>query len=294
MSSQPNFACHSMTCFSQVIDQGPQGSFQWEIRSVNSRYLELHFRLPDAFRSLENSLREKIKLQFQRGKVEVALRYQASEKQQSLTVNQALVEQISYAADQVHAIIGPGNQLNPMQILQWPGVLESQPSDNKALTEHALQTFDQALQQAAQMRGREGASLAQHISTRLEQIQPIIEQVKVLLPQALAAHKLNLQQKIAKLVTEVDQDRLEHELVILAQKADVAEELDRLITHIAEVERTLQLDQPVGRRLDFMMQELNREANTLSSKALISDITQAAVELKVLIEQMREQVQNIE
>lgn len=294
MSSTNNFSCNSMTCFAQVIKQTDLGSFQWEIRSVNHRYLEMFFRLPEGFRVIENDLRAQIKKRFNRGKVEVSLKFQPAQGEQNFHVNEALVRQISNAADQVHAVIGPGNSLNPMQILQWPGVLETEETDQEQLSSQALEAFAEALQQAAAMRAREGESLGQHIQQRLDQIGPIVSTVEKLLPQALEAHKANLKEKIAQVVEQVDQDRLEQELVLLAQKADVAEELDRLITHIAEVERTLNLNEPVGRRLDFMMQELNREANTLSSKALITDITQAAVELKVLIEQMREQVQNIE
>ncbi len=284
----------SMTAFARAGSECPQGRFTWEIRSVNSRYLELHFRLPDAFRDLEPALRERLKKSLSRGKVECALRFQPLQGENRLSVNHELVHELNRAADEVHAIIGPGNAMNVLEVLAWPGVISSAETDGKALQQAALQAFDDCLRSSCDARAREGEELAALIRQRLEKMQQIVAAVSAAMPQALAAQRQQLDDKIADLKITLDSNRLETEMVLLAQKADVAEELDRLNTHIQEVGRILSQDEPIGRRLDFMMQELNREANTLSSKSLTTSITQAAVDLKVLIEQMREQVQNIE
>lgn len=284
----------SMTAFARAGSECPQGRFTWEIRSVNSRYLELHFRLPDAFRDLEPALRERLKKSLSRGKVECALRFQPLQGENKLSVNHELVHELNRAADEVHAIIGPGNAMNVLEVLAWPGVISSAETDGKALQQAALQAFDDCLCSSCDARAREGEELAALIRQRLEKMQQIVATVSAAMPQALAAQRQQLEDKIAELNINFDSSRLETEMVLLAQKADVAEELDRLNTHIQEVGRILSQDEPIGRRLDFMMQELNREANTLSSKSLTTSIAQAAVDLKVLIEQMREQVQNIE
>lgn len=284
----------SMTAFARAGSECPQGRFTWEIRSVNSRYLELHFRLPDAFRDLEPALRERLKKSLSRGKVECALRFQPLQGENKLSVNHELVHELNRAADEVHAIIGPGSAMNVLEVLAWPGVISSAETDGKALQQAALQAFDDCLRSSCDARAREGEELAALIRQRLEKMQQIVASVAAAMPQALAAQRQQLEDKIADLNITLDSSRLETEMVLLAQKADIAEELDRLNTHIQEVGRILSQDEPIGRRLDFMMQELNREANTLSSKSLTTSITQAAVDLKVLIEQMREQVQNIE
>jgi len=290
----------SMTAFARAGSECPQGRFTWEIRSVNSRYLELHFRLPDAFRDLEPALRERLKKSLNRGKVECALRFQPLQGENKLSVNHELVHELNRAADEVHALLtpkksgGPGNAMNVLEVLAWPGVISSAETDGKALQQAALQAFDDCLRSSCDARAREGEELAALIRQRLEKMQQIVATVAAAMPQALAAQRQQLEDKIAELNVTLDSSRLETEMVLLAQKADVAEELDRLNTHIQEVGRILSQDEPIGRRLDFMMQELNREANTLSSKSLTTSITQAAVDLKVLIEQMREQVQNIE
>jgi len=284
----------SMTAFARASSECDSGVFTWEIRSVNSRYLEPHFRIPDAFRELEPQLRELMKKHLSRGKVECSLRYQSAEQDTTLSVNHNLVHELNRAADEVHAIIGPGNAMNVLEVLQWPGVLLSKEVDNKAVKTAALEAFSDALSKLSEVRGGEGNELAQLIRQRLETMTQLVRQVEAEMPQALAAQKQQLQDRFADLQLSVDPARLEAEIVLLAQKADVAEELDRLHTHIKEVGRILEQGDAIGRRLDFMMQELNREANTLSSKSLTTGITQAAVDLKVLIEQMREQVQNIE
>ena len=284
----------SMTAFSRSTTDTDSGRITWEIRSVNSRYLELHFRLPDEFRDMEPALRECIKSRLNRGKVEVFLRFQPSQKQQNLQVNQDLVSSLNDAADKVHEVIGPGNALDALKILQWPGVLESTTTDIKALQKNALDSFEECLESLIIARKREGNSLKELIQQRCDEARNLSEQADKIIPEALAAQRTHLLSKLNELIENPDTERFEQEMVLLAQKADIAEETDRLRTHINEVLDILQREEPIGRRLDFMMQELNREANTLSSKAMRTELTRIAVDLKVLIEQMREQVQNIE
>lgn len=285
---------YSMTAFSRSSIETEAGRINWEIRSVNSRYLELHFRLPDEFRDVEPVLREKIKSTLNRGKVEVLLRFQASQQQQNLQVNQELVAALNSAADKVHEVIGPGNALDALRILQWPGVLETTAADIKGLHQSALASFNECIESLLSARLREGDALVNLIQQRCSEVLKLSEQADKIVPEAIAAQRTQLLKKLNELIENPDTERLEQEMVLLAQKADIAEETDRLRTHIDEVLNILQREEPIGRRLDFMMQELNREANTLSSKAMRTELTRIAVDLKVLIEQMREQVQNIE
>jgi uncharacterized protein (TIGR00255 family) len=284
----------SMTAFARTDHQTDLGSYSWEIRSVNSRYLELHFRLPDSLRSIEGALRDLIRQKLSRGKVECSLKFTPNTSQQSLSINEALVAQINQAADQVHGIIGPGNALSALEILKWPGVISQGSTNYQQAETQALEGFNDSLIQLIEMRQREGAALSTFIEQRVDAIQIQTDAVCKLLPEILKNQRDNLNAKLAELNSKVDPDRFEQEMLILLQKADVDEELDRLVAHLAEITRTLSQAGPVGRRLDFMMQELNREANTLSSKSISHITTQISVELKVLIEQMREQIQNVE
>jgi len=284
----------SMTAFARKDQQTDLANYTWEIRSVNSRYLELHFRLPESLRAIEGALRERLRKQLSRGKVECSLRFNPLQQEQDLTINAELVAQINQAADDVHGIIGPGNALNALEILKWPGVISQGDLDQELASKEALALFDDALSDLIAMREREGAELKVFIQQRLDGIAEQAANVKAILPDILQAQRDHLKSKLDALVQEVDPDRFEQEMVILLQKADVDEELDRLEAHLKEVGRTLNAKGAIGRRLDFMMQELNREANTLSSKSISHLTTQIAVELKVLIEQMREQIQNIE
>jgi len=284
----------SMTAFSRSDEQSQLGSFSWEIRAVNSRYLELHFRLPDSLKALEGDLRGVLRNKLSRGKVECSLKFVPQLQEQNLNINEQLVSQINQAADQVHAVIGPGNALDAMEILKWPGVLSAPSLDMALIKEQALAAFNVGLTDLVAMREREGQSLTVFIEQRIAGIKQETEKVKALLPQILKAQRENLLARLEAVKIKVDEDRFEQEMVILLQKADVDEELDRLQAHLIEVERILKQGGAVGRRLDFMMQELNREANTLSSKSISHLTTQIAVQLKVLIEQMREQIQNIE
>ncbi|MFY0639711.1 MAG: YicC family protein [Bermanella sp.] len=283
-----------MTAFARTDLQTDIGSFTWEIRSVNSRYLELHFRLPETLRAVEVQVREVLRKNLQRGKVECSLKFIPQVLSQGMNVNETLVSQLNAAADHVHSIIGPGNALDALEILKWPGVLMQPALDNQAIEQDAMKAFEATLSQLIEMREREGSALSQFISQRIDGIAEQVAKVKALLPQILQAQREALLNKLADLKQQVDPDRFEQEMVIVLQKADVDEELDRLEAHFEEVARILKQKGAVGRRLDFMMQELNREANTLSSKSISHLTTQIAVELKVLIEQMREQVQNIE
>lgn len=288
---------NSMTSFARATETGPNGQLTWEIRTVNHRYLEPHFRIPDTFRELEPQLRETLKKCLGRGKVECSLRVQGEMDEQPLQLNTERLSELTQVLTQVAEWAPQAQVASQLELLAWPGVLDTTPPDNKGLIQMALNSFQQCLGQINVSRRREGESLSKLIEQRLDNVDQLIEQVEVHLPEALQAQRQQLQDKLAELVSEesgANPDRLEQEMVILAQKADVAEELDRLRTHTKEVRSILKRNEPIGRRLDFMMQELNREANTLSSKALTSTTTRAAVDLKVLIEQMREQVQNIE
>lgn len=286
----------SMTGFARREAKLPWGTVIWEIRSVNHRYLEPGFRLPEDFRELEPALRELIRKALQRGKVEAALSIQWEQENDSeLGVNLSRVSQLAGAAQQITEQLGElAAPVNPLDILKWPGVMQKQEIDREAMQQAVLNLFGEALKQLIEYRAREGAELEQLILQRLDAVSAQVVAVRARLPEILQSQRDKLQAKIAALQVELDPERLEQEIVLLAQKADVDEELDRLDTHVIEVKRSLKQTDSLGRRLDFLMQELNREANTLSSKSIVSETTQAAVELKVLIEQMREQVQNIE
>lgn len=286
----------SMTGFARREAKLPWGTLVWEIRSVNHRYLEPSFRLPEDFREIEPHLRDAMRKALQRGKVEASLSVQWEQEGDSeVGVNLTKVAQLTKAAQQINGLLGEiAAPVNALDILRWPGVIQKQELDREAIHQAALTLFDSALESLIEHRSREGAELEQLILARLDSVSAQVVNVRARMPEILAAQREKLQAKLAALQVELDPERLEQEIVLLAQKADVDEELDRLDTHVLEVKRSLKQTDSLGRRLDFLMQELNREANTLSSKSIVSDTTQAAVELKVLIEQMREQVQNIE
>ncbi len=285
----------SMTGFARQETQQDWGQLICEIRSVNQRYLDTNVKLSDALRSLEPQLRQQLKGHIARGKIEIGL-YLTQEEQggQNLDLNKDLASKIISLAAEVDRIAGDPAPLDALEVLRWPGVLKSNKVDPDVLEAAALQTFQKALQQLLEHRQREGSELKQFIQQRLTLVAEHVNVVRDCLPEIQARHAEKLQARLAALEVDVDQDRLAQELVFVAQKIDVAEELDRLEAHLLEVGKVLQQQEPVGRRLDFLMQELNREANTLSSKSIATQTTQSAVDLKVLIEQMREQVQNIE
>jgi uncharacterized protein (TIGR00255 family) len=286
----------SMTGFARREAKLSWGTVIWEVRSVNHRYLEPGFRLPEDFREMEPALRDALRKTLQRGKIEASLSVQfEQENDTELGVNFHKVGQLANAVQQIRAQLGDQAALiNPLELLKWPGVMQKQELERDVMHAAVLEVFNEALALLIEHRDREGAELAQHILQRLDSVSAQVAAVRARLPEILHSQREKLQAKIAALQIDLDAERLEQEIALLAQKADVDEELDRLDTHVIEVKRTLEQTDSVGRRLDFLMQELNREANTLSSKAIVADTTQAAVELKVLIEQMREQVQNIE
>lgn len=285
---------HSMTAFARAERAGAHGTLSWELRSVNHRYLEPHLRLPEAFRDLEGAIREALRQGLSRGKVECTLRFDEANAGKPLQVDRERTAQLVAAAESVAALISQPGPINPLEVLAWPGVLVADVADPQALNTDALDLFHAALTQLKDGRAREGAELARLLNERLDAMLDEVTALRQLVPQMLAAQRQRILDRFRELQVELEPQRLEQELVLLAQKSDVAEELDRLCTHIAEVRRVLSAGGAAGRRLDFLMQELNREANTLGSKAFDPRSTQAAVNLKVLIEQMREQVQNIE
>ncbi len=271
------------------------GSLTWEIRSVNHRYLESSIKLPEAFSGLENSIREIVRKQVQRGKVECRLRFQATESiSLGLQVNKELVQKVTQANSEIQGLIGSTSQLSSMEVLRWPGVITGQQIDVEALGSEAVQLFEAALEGLIESRKREGESLKQALFQRITAIREIVASVRERMPYILDRQRKSLEDKLAELKVELDPARLEQEIVVFAQKADIDEELDRIDSHLKEVERVFEIKGQKGRRLDFLMQELNREANTLSSKSIVVETTLGAVELKVLVEQMREQIQNVE
>lgn len=285
---------HSMTAFARAEQAGANGTLSWDLRSVNHRYLEPHLRLPESFRDLEGAVREALRNGLSRGKVECTLRFSDDNAGKALQVDLERAAQLVAAAESVAGLIKQPAALNPLEVLGWPGVLVADAADPQALNQSAMSLFSQALDELKQSREREGAELAKLLNERLDSILEQVAALRELVPQMLAGQRQKILDRCAEMQAELDPQRLEQELVILAQKSDVAEELDRLSTHVSEVRRVLKTGGQAGRRLDFLMQELNREANTLGSKAFDTRSTQAAVNLKVLIEQMREQVQNIE
>lgn len=283
-----------MTAFARKQIQGDWGTAVWEIRSVNQRYLETYFRLPEQFRGLELKLKNTFKQHLQRGKIECHLRFESNEvNPKGLSLNNELALQVIEKAQWVVAQTGSGS-IDPLAILKWPGVLQAPEQDVDAISIDLMQGFEATLEDFIAARAAEGENLAQMIKIRLDAIAEQVTIVQAFMPEIKIWQKERILKKFSDACVDLDSTRVEQELVLLTQKSDVAEELDRLVSHISEAHNVLNKGGAVGRRLDFMMQEFNREANTLGSKAINTDITAAAVECKVLIEQMREQVQNIE
>jgi uncharacterized protein (TIGR00255 family) len=284
-----------MTAFSRQQQEQEWGSLTWEIRSVNHRYLETSVRLPESFRALENGVREAVRKRLTRGKVECALRFQSEAKISSdLHLNTKLIQQLVQANIEIEQITGTSISLNNMEVLRWPGVIEEQDFDKTSIEKQALSLFSAALDDLVATRAREGAELQGFIQQRIDSVRKIVVSIRNKMPEILARQKQKILDRLADLKAELEPTRLEQEVSLLTQKADVEEELDRLDSHLNEVERALGAKGQKGRRLDFLMQELNREANTLSSKSIVVETSLNAVELKVLIEQMREQIQNVE
>jgi uncharacterized protein (TIGR00255 family) len=286
---------YSMTAFSRIDSNLQWGSLTWELRSVNHRYLEPSFKLPENLRQLETALRDMLRKNVARGKIDCSLKLNiGSIERPSVEVNIAQAKAVITASEAIKQLDPSISATNALDLLRWPGVINESSVSRDVLLGDALTSFDDALAQLIESRGREGAELTQFILSRLDQMDSLVSDVKKLVPEILTLQRQKLTDKVSELVAELDQSRLEQELVLMAQKADVDEEMDRLGAHLNEVRRVVNKGGACGRRLDFLMQELNREANTLSSKSISQATTQAAVEMKVLIEQMREQIQNIE
>ncbi|WP_246628563.1 YicC/YloC family endoribonuclease [Methylomagnum ishizawai] len=285
-----------MTAFAGAEREVQGWRFAWELRSVNHRYLDVALRLPDALRFLEPEARNRIAGRIKRGRVDATLSWKKTEQgEAAIHVNRALVAQLLAAAREVEALGGAAlSGFNAFEVLKWPGALHEPEADREALAAAVLDLLAEALDKMVAGRGAEGRLLAGFIEERCLKMKEQVGAARARLPEVLQAMRQKVVARLQEVAANPDADRLEQELVYLAQKLDVAEELDRLGAHIDEVLRTLKQKEPVGRRLDFLLQELNREANTLGSKSADAETTRASVEMKVLIEQMREQIQNIE
>jgi uncharacterized protein (TIGR00255 family) len=285
---------YSMTAFARRELKADWGTAVWEVRSVNQRFLETYFRLPEQFKSMEPVLRERFRKQLQRGKVECSLRFVANDAAVgNLNLNESLAKQVMKAADWVQSH-GQSAGVNPLDVLRWPGVISAEETDMDGIQADVLAEFDLTLTDFIASRATEGSNLKAMIEQRLDGISGEVEKVTAHMPDVIKWQREKILGRFEEAKIELDPARVEQEMVMLAQKVDVAEELDRLLSHISETQKILKKGGAVGRRLDFMMQEFNRESNTLGSKSINTDITQSAVELKVLIEQMREQIANIE
>jgi uncharacterized protein (TIGR00255 family) len=288
-----------MTAFARVQQSNEAGSITWELRSVNHRFLEPGIKLPDEFRQLEPEIRKMLGKYLTRGKIDLSLRYKIDQQLPSkVSLNENIVRSLREVEQKVLNIVHEGSKLSVSDILSWPGVISEGERDLSALLQLSTTCLEAALVQLQQSREAEGSALEEMIRSRSQQVSDIVAEVRKQRPALIVALRdkwvAALDEKMQQWRDSANENRLEQELVMLAQKLDVEEELDRLDTHIAEVLNVLDRDEAVGRRLDFLMQELNREANTLGSKSQDGVTTQQAVDLKVLIEQMREQVQNIE
>lgn len=285
---------YSMTAYAREEIKGDWGTAVFELRSVNQRYLETFFRLPEQFRGMETVLRDRLRNALNRGKVECGLRFNANPGANTeLQINEALAKAVLRSAEWVQSQ-GAKASIDPIDVLRWPGVLEAQEADMDAIQADLVAGFERALAAFIEARASEGANMRKLIDDRLETIGSEAAKVRARMPEIIEWQRDRLRTKFEEAQIELDSERLTQEMVLLAQKMDVAEELDRLDSHIKETRGILRKGGACGRRLDFMMQEFNREANTLGSKSINAEITNSAVEIKVLIEQMREQIQNIE
>lgn len=284
----------SMTAFART--QGDHARFHlvWELRSVNHRYLETQFRLPDAFRNLEQRLRDTARAHLKRGKLDATLRYDRAVREGAFEINRPLLLQLLASLEQIRRDAPDIGVVSPLDLMRWPGVLQDASAEDEAMLVRATELFEQALIELLQNRTREGNALRTVIADRLDVIDRHITALRGLAQTASRDHLERLRHRVAELAVEVDHQRLEQEIALLAQKGDVAEELDRLAIHVEEFRGALKTNGPQGRRLDFLTQEMNRETNTLGSKSAQPEVSLRVVDLKVIIEQIREQVQNIE
>lgn len=286
---------YSMTGFASLERQVANGVLVVELRSVNHRYLELHMKLDEHLRSFEPLVREMISAKLGRGKVECRMSLmQRGSADKALVVDEEVLTQLSAVANQIQKRFPDSQALTVSEILHWPGVVQNPDTDTAALAEEIKNSLNQILEDMTASRAREGAKMKALILERLAEAEKLVATVKPLLPLQIKVYQERLTAKLQEALKSVDEDRVRQELVLFAQRIDVDEELTRLTAHVSEVKRILDADQAAGKRLDFLMQELNREANTLGSKSVSTEVSQVSMGLKVLIEQMREQIQNIE
>jgi len=283
-----------MTGFARRERQFPEGSLSWELKTVNHRFLEMSCRLPEEFRAAESDFRASVAAAVRRGKIECALHFKRAGGPEGLELDLALLDKLMARARQVAAQAGGAARIDVLDLMRWPGVIREDTQGGAPLIAAAQALLGEALGELTRSRDSEGGRLREALEQRCNGLVELAARVTDRLPEVRARMRAKLLDRIAQLVQEADHDRLEQELAMLAQRLDVDEELERLRGHVLEVRKTFTGDEPAGRRLDFLMQELNREANTLSSKSQDIETTRAAVDMKVLIEQMREQVQNIE
>lgn len=285
-----------MTAFARTQHQGSRGNFVCEIRSINHRYLEIGLHLPDVLRALEMPIREQMYQFLKRGKIECGIRYQANPAAQdsAFLINLPLAKQLCAASEEINALLKNPGLVNPADILRMPGVMQTKEIDLGELQQEVMTLIDASLKELIIVRAREGEELKQLFLQRLDSLRKELSKVRVQLPQVIAEQRERIFKRFTDAKVELDPVRLEQEMLMFSQKIDVAEEIERAETHVNEVARILKEGGVVGRRLDFLLQELNREANTLGSKSVDAVLMHAAVEMKVLIEQIREQVQNVE
>ena len=279
----------SMTAFSSVSS----GPINWEIKSVNHRFLDLSFRIPENIKTIEKKLISKLQSNFSRGKFECSLKIDENTYLPKLTLNKALLRKINELKNEVKTETGIENSGDILSVLRWPDMIEFE-RDSQNLQNEAIDSFTNAIEEIKGMREIEGREISKILKTKLSEIEDLTKQIRKEVPKIQDAMEMKLRSKLEELKIQVDPGRYEQELVFLIQKMDIQEEIDRLEAHTKEVARNIDLSEPVGRKLDFLMQELNREANTISSKSHALFTSSSAVDLKVLIEQMREQIQNIE
>lgn len=287
---------HSMTAYASRSEAAPAGQLSWELKSVNQRYLDLSPRLPEEFRVLEPEIRARFKQRFSRGKIEINLRYQPDPAAEAATLelNEALARSLLARLERLQKLAGDTAEQDLIRLLAWPGMIIEQRPDFDAERARALDLLDRCIDDLAAARAQEGRAIADMLRPRLDGVLEQVAKVRKHLPAVREALKTRFEERLAGLGQDIEPGRMEQEIALQLTRLDVDEELDRLEAHVAEIRRVLEFEEPVGRRLDFLMQELNREANTLGSKSVAAETTGVAVELKVLIEQMREQIQNVE
>jgi uncharacterized protein (TIGR00255 family) len=283
-----------MTAYARITEEYNWGSISFELKSVNHRFLEVGFRMPESLRETETTLRDMARKKLGRGKIDCSVQIAFNRLDASSELDLEVAREHINIVESISSEITQPGPISAVDIMKLPGVLKDSALDAKQLTKAGIKAFDSALDQMLEGREREGEKLADMIEQRLLGIETQIALVRKNLPEILEFQRNRLHEKLSELKDQLDEQRLEQEMVIIANRADVDEEIDRLEAHVIEIRRVLNNKESVGRRLDFLMQELNREANTLGSKSISTITTQASVELKVLIEQMREQIQNIE